>query len=146
MVNRGSTTRIIFFLTIVVVGIAVVTSFILAGVTPAQPYQVPSPASQKNNNNFLFAAVNDGNMMMDNPSIEIDMNINPARKCSVCIGVRKATVCVVLPPLSLFCAAVLQSFDVGSFTLKNTGSLMGSTFSVSVAPSISFFPIAPLFR
>ena len=84
--------RIGLFITILGVSVAAAASFmIVGGINPSKPYQVSSTATTHNN---LFETTLQEDVsfhqrqMMDNPNIEIDLNINPARKCSVCIGVR----------------------------------------------------------
>ena len=65
-----------------------------AFVRPAHPYQIPSLTAQTvPNERMPFSTahtvkvspfIDDG---LDNPRVETDDSINPARKCSVCIGV-----------------------------------------------------------
>jgi len=64
-------------------GILATLSLILLGVAsaffrPAAPYQVPTTPSLETNS---F-----NNDALDNPFIEEDSNIHPARKCGFCIG------------------------------------------------------------
>ena len=63
--------------------VALAVGIAAAFVAPARPSQTPSkhPHAAATIPSFVLDAA------LDNPYIEEDNNINPSRKCSVCIGV-----------------------------------------------------------
>ena len=69
-------------LSLIVVGLAA------AFFRPAEPHQVPA-AVEVSRGGFIFEAKeglfdDDG---LDNPNVQADENIHPARKCGFCMGV-----------------------------------------------------------
>ena len=132
--------RIGLFITILGVSVAVAASFmIVGGINPSKPYQVSSTATTHNN---LFATTlqetsfHQKQQMMDNPNIEIDMNINPARKCSVCIGVRTFFVPFLIVPIGVwrkwYCSDLVLLFDD-----DETAILVPCTFPLFIVLSVS---------
>ena len=84
----SSATTILVAVASILLGIVVTTTF--AFVRPAAPYQL-QPSISSNNPKFLDVHVTHSDPLaadyLDNPEIEMDTNIVPGRKCSVCIGV-----------------------------------------------------------
>jgi hypothetical protein len=73
---------------ILIASILIGVSASFAFVQPVTPYQVHDSSSTP----FVLGRTVQQPLAfvdsrLDNPEVEIDMNISPARKCSVCIGV-----------------------------------------------------------
>lgn len=66
----------------------IVVGFAAAFFRPAEPHQAPA-AIEISRGGFLFEAKQGlfDDEGLDNPSVQADENINPARKCGFCMGV-----------------------------------------------------------
>lgn len=73
--------------TVVIVSLLVGVSASFAFVGPATPFQLQGAKVSAHRAETVFPLAANVDPWLDNPLIEIDMNIVPARKCSVCIGV-----------------------------------------------------------
>ena len=67
----------------------IVVGFAAAFFRPAEPHQAAAAAIEVSRGGFLFEAKEGlfDDEGLDNPSVQADENINPARKCGFCMGV-----------------------------------------------------------
>ena len=127
------------FITIFGVCVAVAASFMIVGINPSKPYQLPPARTTTNNllaTKLQETSFHQKQQMMDNPNIEIDMNINPARKCSVCIGVRTFFVPFLIVPIGVwrkwYCSDLVLLFDDDEIAI-----LVPCTFPLFIVLSVS---------